>query len=77
MPAFEGVAKRGPEGGRIVLTLEYKIPRADWPLYRNGGAPITDAIDCLRQLVRDCEAGNLTYQDLIDGAEGVDLYIGK
>lgn len=76
--SVDGVAKRGPEGGRIIITLEYTVPRNYWPEYaKSGKKAITDAIDCLRLIQRDYENGELSLEELIDGADGIDVQVGK
>lgn len=70
----EGVVKRGPEYGRIVITLEHKVSRENWPHYRGV---IVDAVDALRQDVKDYQEGALSLADLIESAEGISVEATK
>lgn len=72
----DGVSKRAPEQGRIVITLECTMPRKYWPLYSET-VTVTDAVDCLRQNVVDYENGELTLEDLIDMADNVTVVATK
>ena len=71
---MDGVDKRSPERGRIVITLEYTVPREYWPHY--DGTP-GDAVDCLRQTVKNHHDGELSILELIDGADSVDIVATK
>ncbi|ASR86981.1 hypothetical protein SEA_NICHOLAS_53 [Mycobacterium phage Nicholas] len=78
MSGFEGVKKRSPEQGRIVITLEYDVPKSYWHQYAESRkATITDAVDCLRLNVEDYEAGELSLAELIDGASEISVNATK
>lgn len=73
-----GVKKRSPEQGRIVITLEYTVARGSWPVYAaEGKTAITDAVDCLRLNVKDYDNGVLSLDELIDGADSVEVFATK
>ncbi|QFG10283.1 hypothetical protein J4U00_gp054 [Mycobacterium phage DyoEdafos] len=72
------VKKRTPEQGRIVITLEYTMPRTYWSEYADDGKRIiTDAVDCLRQNVQDWKDGALSLGDLIQGADEIHVEATK
>ncbi|ALA06570.1 hypothetical protein SEA_LUMOS_55 [Mycobacterium phage Lumos] len=74
----DGVKKRSPEQGRIVITLEYDVPRSYWHQYAEGRKiTVTDAVDCLRLNVQDWEAGELSLAELIDGASEISVTATK
>ncbi|AAN01693.1 hypothetical protein FDI14_gp077 [Mycobacterium phage SirDuracell] len=77
--SVDGVAKRGPEKGRIVITLETTIPRAVWPRYKERLGYVSDAIDCLRVDVQDYKDGYISLEELIALADdgGISVQVGK
>lgn len=74
----DGVRKRSPEEGRIVITLECKVPRNYWGGYtEENKVTVTDAVDCLRIDVKNYEAGVLSLAELIDGADAISVTATK
>lgn len=70
----DGVMKRTPEQGRIVITLNYTVPRHLWAAYSaENKVTVTDAVDCLRLNVKDFNNGILSLEELVDGADAVEV----
>ena len=74
----DGVMKRTPEEGRIVITLECKVDRKFWSMYsEQAKVTVTDAVDCLRIDVKNYESGELSLAELIDGADAISVTATK